>query len=164
MAARISTFLFVVFYSAFASANETQIQKNLLDALVCKGKPESVVYDLVEKKTNFKNGYAAYGFGEGTAYKAMVILQEPINIGDAKAEAIVSETENSYFDFSAFTYAKFSGDYQKIVNLFSLVPSNSAGSAFGKYVSNISGCPKTIALTPLSNGQFLLGCGWHNGC
>ena len=164
MFARYILFLIATFVCSSVFASENSVERSLLDALVCKGNPENVVYGLVEKKNNFKVGYAAYGFGEGTSYKAIVILSKPISVASATTDAVISETENSNFDFSAFTYSKFKGDYKQVVSLLHLIPSKNSESALGKYVSNLSGCPNSIALTPLENGEFLLGCGWHNGC
>lgn len=156
--------LLLMLASSYAFASESTMEKSLLNALICKGDPANAVYNLVDQNNNFKSGYAAYGFGEGTSYKAIVILNKPLIIGSATTEAVISETENSNFDFNAFTYAKFKGDYKKIVVLLKLFPAKNSESAMGHYVSNSSGCPNAIALTPLENGEFLLGCGWHNGC
>lgn len=152
--------------NALASGIE-DVRKNLIDALVCKAKSAETVYDLVQKGSNFKLGYAAYGFGEGTGYKAVVMLNEPLTLYGATAFAIVAETENSYFDFSAFTYGKFKGDFKQAVKALNLQPASPfTEKSLGKFVSEQpvnSKCPETIALTPIENGYFLLGCGWCNG-
>lgn len=164
MIAKSCLFLIATLLHFSACASENPVEKSLRDALVCKGAPEKAVYDLIEKKNNFQAGYAAYGFGEGTSYKAIAILNKPIVIASATTYAVISETDNSHFYFGAFTYSKFSGDYKKAVALLRLVPAKDPKTALGKYVSNQSACPSSIALTPLENGEFLLGCGWHNGC
>jgi hypothetical protein len=151
-------------YSLVANALDPTIQKSLRNALTCSGTPESAVYELVDKGSDFRNGYAAYGFGEGTSYSAVVILEKPLKFEHAETNAVISGGEGLYFDFGAFTFARFKGDYRKIVAQLHLVEQSNPGEALGKYVSNPSGCPRTIALTPLENGEFLLGCGWHNGC
>ncbi|NQD38582.1 hypothetical protein HPT27_16280 [Permianibacter sp. IMCC34836] len=163
---KFSVIVSLQFISAVAIANDKDgAHRNLADAIICKGDPAQAVYELVEKGNNFDAGYAAYGFGEGTSYKAVAILKEPLKIGEATTSAVISETENSNFDFGAFTYAQFKGDYKKMVKLLKLqeiIPYTN--ESLGKFVSNPTGCPNTIALTPLENGEFLLGCGWHNGC
>jgi hypothetical protein len=126
--------------------------------------PEDAVYSLVDKGENFKHGFAAYGFGEETSYRAIVILNDPLIIGSAFTYAVVSETENSNYNFGAFTYAQFKGDYQEAITLLSLVKNKDSDGSMGEFVSNPKICPKTIALTPLEKGEYLLGCGWYNGC
>lgn len=164
MSAKSCFFLVAALLHFSTYASENPVEKTLRDALVCKGAPEKAVYDLVEKNNNFQAGYAASAFGEGTSYKAIVILNKPIVIASATTYAVISETDNSHFDFGAFTYSKFSGDYRKVLALLRLVPAKTPKTALGKYVSNQSACPNSILLTPLANGEFLLGCGWHNGC
>lgn len=154
------------FVSLIAVANDKDdIHRSLADAIVCKGDPVQAVYALVQNGSNFNAGYATYGFGDGTSYKAVVILKEPLKLGEATAIAVISETDPSNFDFNAFTYAKFKGDYLKMVKTLKLQEAAPfTNESLGKFISNPSGCPNTIALTPLENGEFLLGCGWHNGC
>lgn len=143
------------------------VHKNLTDAIVCKANPVGAVYELVQKGSNFKLGYAAYSFGEGTGHKAVVVLNEPLTLYGSTAFAIVSEAENSYFDFSAFTYAKFKGDYKQVVTALGLQPASPfTEESLGKFISKQptnNECPQTIALTPTDDGHFLLGCGWCNG-
>ena len=150
-----------------AHAGEQNIHRVLLDALICKGNPADAVYNLVRGGSNFEAGYATHGFGEGTSYKAVVILRKPLNIAGAKAFAVVSETENSNFEFNAFTYASFEGDYLQVVQALKLKatePFNN--SSLGRFVSQqppLSQCPPTVTLTPVDKKHFLLGCGWCNG-
>lgn len=153
---------------ANAAASEVNsVQQNLADAILCKSKPAEAVFDLVNKGNNFNSGYAAYGFGDGTGYKAVAILKEPIKLYGATTFAVVSESEHSYFNFSAFTYGKFKGDYTSVVKALKLQPTQSfTYESLGKFVSQqpeSNHCPATIALTPMEDGYFLLGCGWCNG-
>ena len=117
LAAIVSTHLFSTIASAQAG---DYALRSLAEAVLCKGNPAQAVYSLVKNGNNFHAGYAAYGFGEGTAYKAIVILKDPLKIGNAAAWAVISETDPSNYDFNAFTYAKFKGDYIKIVNTLNL--------------------------------------------
>ncbi len=161
-------FLPILFLAANVMATEIEaVHKSLTNAVICKAKPAEAVYELVQKGNNFKLGYAAYGFGEGTGYKAVAILNEPLSFHGSTTFAIVSETENSYFDFSAFTYGKFKGDYKQVVKALNLQPASPfTAESLGKFVSEQptnNKCPETIALTPIENGYFLLGCGWCNG-
>lgn len=143
------------------------VHKSLTDAIMCKAKPAEAVDELVQKGDNFQSGYAAYGFGEGTGYKAVVILHEPLSFYGSTTTAVISEAESSYFDFSAFTYGKFKGDYKQVVKALNLQAANPfTEQSLGKFVSQQPTqhhCPATIALTPVENGYFLLGCGWCNG-
>ena len=151
----------------FAVAAPTSTQRILADAILCKANPETAVHELVAKGSDFDAGYAAYGFGEGLSHKAVVILKTPLRIGDASAEAVVTEPESTQFEFSAFTYARFKGDYRAVVEALQLQTEESdAPYSLGHYVSRQlrpDTCPPTIVLTPLDDGEFLLGCGWCNG-
>lgn len=157
----------MVLTSAPSLSADADVIRRLTDGLLCKGDPAQAVYSLVDAGNNFKKGYAAYGFGEGTSYKAIAILDAPLQMGGAVTSAVISETENSNADFNAFTYARFKGDYKKVVSLLKLQPEKAGVEAsFGKYVSRqapASGCPPTVILTPGKEGEFLLGCGWCNG-
>ena len=144
------------------------VEKSLTEALQCKGKPADAVYDLVERGSDFQQGYSAMGFGEGTGYAAVAILKTPLKVGAAETSAVISQTENAYSDFAAFTYAEFKGDYKQIVKLLKLFPPQATAEfKMGEYVSIEPGaetsCPPTVLLTPLEGGTFLLGCGWCNG-
>jgi hypothetical protein len=60
----------VFFFSLAEAVDEDSIHRTLSDALVCKGKPEHAVYDLVRSGSNFAAGYASAEFGEGTSEKS----------------------------------------------------------------------------------------------
>lgn len=164
-----SLYFFALLFSAVdIQATELEVvHQNLADAIECKSKPAEAVFDLVKKGSDFKLGYAAYGFGEGTGYKTVVVLNEPLVLYGATTSAVVSETEHSYFNFSAFTYAQFKGDYRLVVKALNLQPTKKmTETSLGMFVSRqpvANECPETITLTPTENGQFLLGCGWCNG-
>lgn len=150
-----------------AHANEQDIHHALSDALVCRGNPAETVYELAQHGSGFNSGYAAHGFGDGTSYKAVVILRKPLQLAGAKASAVVSETENSHFDFRAFTYALFEGDYRRVVKTLKLQAAEPfTDTSLGRFVSrqpSPSECPPTVTLTPVDEKHFLLGCGWCNG-
>lgn len=157
----------VFFFSLAEAIDEDSVHRTLSDALVCKGKPEHAVYDLVRSRSNFAAGYASAEFGEGTSEKAVVILRRPLRIGAATASVVISEVENSNFDFAAFTYALFDGDYKKVVSDLKLQPAQPFNNeSLGRFVSQQpreAECPPTITLTPQDGSHFLLGCGWCNG-
>jgi hypothetical protein len=168
MNSKVINIFIILFLASNAQANEIEtITKNLSNAIVCKSNPANAVYELVQKGSNFKLGYSAYGFGEGTGYKAVAILNEPLALYGSTTFAVISETESSYFNFAAFTYGKFEGDYTQIVKALNLKPASPfTEESLGQFVSNqpeSNSCPKTIVLTPMENGYFLLGCGWCNG-
>lgn len=167
MRVRISALTFFLAIPCAAFSADATIVKNLTDALTCKGDPAQAVYSLVDSGSKFDKGFAAYGFGEGTSYRAVVILDSSIRIAGSETMAVISETENSHADFGGFTYARFKGDFRTVVNALKLQPEK-AGAEFtlGKFVSrpaSTTQCPPTIVLTPTENGEFLLGCGWCNG-
>ncbi|MES2299729.1 MAG: hypothetical protein V4582_22005 [Pseudomonadota bacterium] len=144
-----------------------EVSRRLADALVCKGDAAEAVYGLVDRGSDFNAGYAAHGFGEGTSYRAVAVLRDALVVAGAKANAVVSEMENSNPDFRAFTYAQFDGDYRQAVKLLKLQEAKPFNDAsIGRYVSQqpkATTCPQTIGLTPIDDKHFLLGCGWCNG-
>lgn len=158
----------ILFLSAQLSAAELDpIRAGLADALVCKGEVAEVVSNLSDHPPAFDSGIAATGFGEEMSYKSVAILAEPLLIGKASTRAVISEAEPTHGDFSAFTYAEFSGDYRPLVKALGLKPEAADSEIkLGKFVlpqTDGSDCPKTIILTPGEDGHFLLGCGWCNG-
>jgi len=154
-------------YTLQAHAGEQDIHRVLSDALVCKGDPAEAVYRLVQHGSDFDSGYAVHGFGDSTSYKAVVVLRDPLHLADAKASAVTSETENSHFDFRAFTYALFEGDYRQAVKTLKLQATKPfTDTSLGRFVSrqaSLTACPPTVTLTPVDEKHFLLGCGWCNG-
>ncbi|MDI1278795.1 hypothetical protein [Methylobacter sp.] len=148
-------------------AGEQDIHRMLSDALVCKGNPAETVYGLVQRGSDFEAGYAAHGFGDGTSYRAVAVLRKPLDFVGAQASAVMSETENSQFDFRAFTYARFEGDYRHAVKVLKLQAAEPfTDTSLGRFVSrqpSPSQCPPTVTLTPVDDKHFLLGCGWCNG-
>lgn len=146
------------------SLADSSVNQLLIDAIRCKGRPEGAVHNLIKSGENFKHGYAAYGFGEETSYRAIVILESPLKVGSATSYAVISELENSNYNFAAYTYARFKGDYREAVSNLKLIKNTNKESSMGEFVSNPKFCPQTILLTPMENGEFLLGCGWPNGC
>jgi hypothetical protein len=161
----IPFYLFVA--AGSASAADLSIAQVLTEALLCKGDPAKAVFDLERQGSDFSKGVAVHGFGDGAGHKTVVILASPLRIGSATAYAVVAETEASYFDFGAFTYALFTGDARAAVALLKLEPAKSKDSLrLGAFVSRqapAASCPRTVALTPVEGGKFLLGCGWCNG-
>lgn len=150
-------------FSTFNTAIASDYRTALADAVVCKGEAVSAVQDLVASGGTYASDYAAAGFGEGTSYKAVVILKNPLVIGGSKARTFVSETESTNFEFSAYTFGQFSGDYRAVVKMLGLLPSKEKECGhFERAISDGTVCPPTIALTP-EEGGFLLGCGWCNG-
>lgn len=139
----------------------------LTDALLCRVDSAKTVHDLVKGGSDFSKGFAVHGFGDGTGHKSVVVLASPLRIGTSETCAVVAEGEASNFDFGAFTYGEFTGDFKAVVAQLKLQPAKSKESRYlGQFVSReapANACPPTIALTPLDGGKFLLGCGWCNG-
>lgn len=150
------------------SAAETDaVRAELAAALVCEGDVAEVVSRLAENPPAFDSGIAATGFGDEMSYKAVAILKTPLMVGKASTRAVISEAESTQYEFAAFTYAEFTGDFHPVVAELGLQPEPAdAEVKLGKFVlpkADGSGCPPTIILTPGENGRFLLGCGWCNG-
>ena len=96
----------------------------------------------------------------------------PLEIAGAKTSAALLTFAQSE-DFGAFVYGRFRGDYRQAVSALKLAPTaKKDGLRLGQFTRALAVdaagrpdkvCPMTIALTPLENGTFLLGCGWCNG-
>jgi hypothetical protein len=122
--------------------------------------------------SHFDRGLAAATFGEEMDEMSVVILRSPLEIGGARTSAILLTFAQSE-DFGALVYGRFQGDHRKAASALKLVPTaKKDGLRLGQFTRamtvNTEGrpdkvCPMTIALSPLEDGTFLLGCGWCNG-
>ncbi|MFL6293869.1 MAG: hypothetical protein ACJ759_23490 [Thermoanaerobaculia bacterium] len=156
-----------------AGAAETTPQARLTDALLCKVDPLAVVRKMAASgSSGFDRGFAAATFGEEMDEMDVVILRSPLEIGGARTSAILLTFAQSE-DFGALVYGRFRGDYHQAVAALKLTPTaRKDGLRLGQFTRatavDADGhpdklCPMTIALTPLEDGTFLLGCGWCNG-
>lgn len=144
------------------------VNATLIDALSCKAKdPAASIDQLIDKGSQFDQGYAVAGIGEDIDYQRIVILKKSLVLEGAKTKTVVASTNSPYENFAAFVYGKFTGDYQKVVKQYSLkLAKTEADKANGKYVSQFQPkdtCPPIMMLTPLEGNTFLVGCGWCNG-
>lgn len=156
-----------------ASAESGQsIQQRLQDALLCKADPIGMVYEVVEAGSNFAGGYAVHSLSSELDWKGIIVVDQPILIHGARAQALVGGPSASEEDFAGLVYARFKGDHQQVVKALALQPTAADAiriGAFQKAMPNdaegetTETCPMTIGLTPLEDGEFLLGCGWCNG-
>lgn len=148
-------------------------QALLTDALLCKGDPLAAVRKMAESESShFDRGVAAATFGEEMDEMSVVILRSPLEIGGARTSAVLLTLAQGE-DFGALVYGRFQGDHRKAAAALKLAPTaKKDGLRLGHFTRampvNTEGqpdkvCPMTIALTPLENGTFLLGCGWCNG-
>jgi hypothetical protein len=155
-----------------ASAAEPTPQALLTDAVLCKGDPLATVRKMAESgSSHFDQGFAAATFGEQMDEMDVVVLRSPLEIGGAKTSAILLTFAQSE-DFGALVYGRFHGDYHQAVSALKLAPTaKKDGLRLGQFTRALAVdadghpdkvCPMTIALTPLENGLFLLGCGWCN--
>ncbi|HEX6864492.1 MAG TPA: hypothetical protein VF414_16805 [Thermoanaerobaculia bacterium] len=162
-----------VFAPTSARAAEPTPQALLMDALLCKGDPLATVRKMAASgSSQFDRGFAAATFGEEMDEMAVVILRSPLEIAGARTSAILLTFAQSE-DFGALVYGRFRGDSQKAVSTLKLAPTaKKDGLRLGHFTKamavSVDGkpdkvCPMTIALTPLGDGTFLLGCGWCNG-
>lgn len=167
MQSRLTLLPLLLWCGALSAAETDAVRAGLAAALVCEGEVAEVVSRLAENPPAFDSGIAATGFGEEMSYKAVAILQTPLMVGKSSTRAVISEAESTHYEFAAFTYAEFTGDFREVVAQLGLQPeATDAEVKLGKFVlpkADGSGCPPTIILTPGENGRFLLGCGWCNG-
>jgi hypothetical protein len=165
--------LAVVLSPDITGAAEPTPQARLADAILCKKDPLEIVSKMAENgSAHFDQGFAAATFGEEMDEMDVVILRSPLEIGGAKTSAILRSFAQSE-DFGGIVYGRFRGDYRKVVSALKLVPTKKVdGFRLGHFTKAIAVsldgqsetiCPLTIALTPLEDGTFYLGCGWCNG-
>jgi hypothetical protein len=155
-----------------AAADAAGLAAELKEALLCKGNPLEPVQQAV-KHGAFDLGVASVTFGEGEGERTVIVLREPIVIAGAETRAVIRETTPSNARFKGIVYAEFSGKPKEAIKALKLEPSVAGAKSFvgvherslGKdvYGSKGAACPKTIGLTPLPKGGFLLGCGWCQG-
>lgn len=156
-----------------AGAAEPTPQALLTDAILCKGDPLAAVRKLAASgSSQFDRGFAAATFGEEMDEMDVVILRSPLEIAGASTSAIL-RTFAQGEDFGALVYGRFRGDHRKAAAALKLAPTaKKDGLRLGQFTRamavDVDGrpdkvCPMTIALTPLEDGTFLLGCGWCNG-
>lgn len=156
-----------------ANAAEPTPQALLTDAILCKGDPLAVVRKMAASgSSQFDRGFAAATFGEEMDEMDVVILRSPLEIAGAGTSAILLTFAQGE-DFGALVYGRFRGDYRQAVASLKLAPTaKKDGLRLGQFTRAMAVdadgrpdkvCPMTIALTPLEDGTFLLGCGWCNG-
>ena len=154
-------------------AAEPTPQALLKDAILCKGDPLATVRKMAANESSqFDRGFAATTFGEEMDEMDVVILRSPLEIAGAKTSAVLLTLAQGE-DFGALVYGRFRGDYHQAVKALKLAPTaKKDGLRLGQFTKATAVgadgqpdkvCPMTIALTPLENGTFLLGCGWCNG-
>lgn len=165
--------LAVALSADLAGAAEPTPQARLTDAVLCKRDPLDIVSKMAENgSAHFDQGFAAATFGEEMDQMDVVILKSPLEIGGARTSAILRSFAQSE-DFGGIVYGRFRGDYRQVVSALKLVPTKKVdGLRLGHFTKampvDLDGkpekiCPMTIALTPLEDGTFYLGCGWCNG-
>ena len=158
-----------------AIAAEPTPQSLLTNAILCKGDPLEIVRKMAAGgSSHYAQGVAAATFGQEMDEKDVVLLRSPLKIAGAETSAILLSFGQSEDDFMALVYGRFRGDYHHAVSTLKLVPTAKGkdGLRMGQFTRamavDVEGhpakdCPMTIALTPLEDGTFLLGCGWCNG-
>lgn len=156
-----------------AGAAEPTPQALLTDAILCKLDPLAVVRKMAASgSSGFDRGFAAATFGDEMDEMDVVILRSPLEIAGARTSAILLTFAQGE-DFGALVYGRFHGDPREAVKALKLAPTaKKDGLRLGQFTRalavDVDGhpdkvCPMTIALTPLEDGTFLLGCGWCNG-
>ena len=156
-----------------SSAAEPTPQALLTDAILCKGDPLATVRRMAASgSSSFDRGFAAATFGEEMDEMDVVILRSPLEIAGARTSAVLLTFSQSE-DFGALVYGRFRGDYHQAVSALKLaLTAKKDGLRLGQFTRAMTVgadghpdkvCPMTIALTPMEDGTFLLGCGWCNG-
>ena len=154
-------------------AAEPTPQALLTDAILCKVDPLAAVRKMAASGPSaFDRGFAAATFGEEMDEMDVVILRSPLEIAGARTSAVLLTFAQGE-DFGALVYGRFQGDPREAVKALKLAPTaKKDGLRLGQFTRalavGVDGrpdkvCPMTIALTPLEDGTFLLGCGWCNG-
>jgi hypothetical protein len=152
-------------------AAAADVRASLQAALLCQGDPLATVRALAATGSKgFSSGYAATTFGEEMDEVDVIILREPLDIAGARTSAVILSMSTPYESFAGLVYGRFAGNYRTVIAKLGLVAAKAGDeNAIGKFVkplrraTNADPCPPTIALTPLANGEILLGCGWCNG-
>jgi hypothetical protein len=165
----VCTSLLACLVSSPAAAAD--FRASLTDALLCKGDPLAAVRSLTATGSKgFSQGYAATSFGEEMDEVGVVILREPLEFAGARTSAVFLSLSTPYEGFTGLVYGRFAGNHQAVVAKLGLKATKAGEeNPIGKFVKPLRAatkaepCPMTIALTPLANGEFLLGCGWCNG-
>jgi hypothetical protein len=170
----ISTCLLACFAPAHAFAQPADdVRGALQGALVCTSHPVKTVEKIAARGSDFAAGFSAVSFGSGTDQRTVIALKTPLTIAGATTSAVVVETTPSHEDFGGIVYGRFTGDIKRVTAELKLgAHRDLAGVAMGAYERQLTVepggapaqvCPMTIVLTPLSNREFLLGCGWCPG-
>lgn len=162
---------FIFLHATFVNAKE--VNESLKEALTCGIDPLGNIRAIVASGSNFKKGYASTSYGDGIENTVVVTLEKPIEIYGAKTFAVIGSADNSlFFDFNGIVYAKFVGDYKKVVSALNLTETKDTEIKTGRFQRKLTidsdgkpyeTCPMKIGLTPLINNEFVLGCGWCNG-
>jgi hypothetical protein len=103
--------------------------------------------------------------------RTVVILENPLELAGGKTSAVIAEFQAPYENFAGIVYSELTGDHQVAVNKLQLrLATGDNEETLGKFVKPVPRpddadevCPRTIVLTPLEKGRYLLGCGWCNG-
>lgn len=154
-------------------AAEPDVRDTLRGAITCNGNPLAQVRGLADRGSSFPNGYAVTQFGDGVEQTALVIVQRPVEIAGATTDTVFASADPREEGFAGLVYGRFKGDAQRVIRELRLSPPRpGADDAIGKYERRLTiavdgeknpRCPMTIALTPVNDREFLLGCGWCPG-
>ena len=99
----------------------------------------------------------------------IVTIHAGLRIAGATTSEVRSQFDTPYKNFQGIVFAEFKGDYRKVVKELGLKKVGPKDQKIGEYVKpQPTGdkdeiCPPTVALTPLDDVRFVLGCGWCNG-
>lgn len=136
-------------------------------ALLCEGEPLETVRSLAAAPNP---GLTAKSTGEEEDETIVLTLQKEMVIEGARTSVVTMSFTSPREDFLGLVFAEMTGDPAPLIKAFGLKKvARGAELPIGRYVKPVPGpepgevCPKTIALTPLGSGRFLLGCGWCNG-
>jgi hypothetical protein len=154
------------------AAGAEPVQPRLRAALTCQGDALGAIYALEEGGSQFAQGYAIASIGEELDSQVLVVLEQPLTIAGASTQLVRGGPSTPEAGFGGLVYARFRGDHAAVVKELNLhAPAADAPTPeLGRFQRAVplageesSMCPPMIVLTPLEDGEFLLGCGWCNG-
>jgi hypothetical protein len=164
----------VIFIGGVSAEENIQYHEKLKNAILCGVNGIHSVREIAALgNRQFTNGYAGFSFGDEMMQKDVVILEESLEMYDARSNAVIVEVDSTHFNFSGIVYSRFNGNYEPVIKGLGLLDTAEKNPAVsGRFQKStgldISGktydtCPMTIILQPLEKDKFLLGCGWCNG-
>jgi len=139
----------------------------LTAALLCQVDPLETVQSLAAAPNP---ALTAKTTGEEMDQTIVLTLHKEMVIHGARTSAVTMSFSPPREDFLGIVFAEMKGDPAPLIKALGLKKApRGAELPIGQYIKPVPGnepdetCPRTIAVTALGPGRFLLGCGWCNG-